>query len=84
MKPSKKKLLKALIIERATRKYFIEKMRAHLSTMWKAGQTANKMFIETNERYEMFRDKVSELDELIFKLVPPNTHYEQLEYKITD
>ena len=67
-----------LVKERSVRKYMVEKMHVQLARMWEQKQTNNKMYEYTSWQYERFLDKIDDLDEAILKLVPPNTHYEDV------
>jgi hypothetical protein len=84
MNPKDKALLKKLIKEKATRNYFIEKMRIRLSKDWQAKRTNTTMHKETKKRYEIFQDKIDAIDNNILKLIPPNTHFNELRFTITD
>ncbi len=84
MNKENKEQLKRLVKEKATREYFLDKMHNRLSRLWKANQTKNRMYLETRKRYIIFTNKIDEIDEHILKLVPPNTHYNCLRYRISD
>jgi hypothetical protein len=67
--------LKRLVKEKAVRNYFLDKMHKRLANLWRTNQTKSRMFHETRKRYIIFENKIDELDERIWNLVPPGTHY---------
>ena len=84
MNAKAKAKLRQLVKDKAIRKYFVEKTRMRLSRMWEAGQTENRMFKETKKRHILFINKIDGLDESILNIVPPDTHFDQLKFTITD
>jgi len=84
MNPKDKATLKLLIKEKATRQYFMEKMRQRLSKAWQAGQLENKLNIATKKRYQAFENKIDKIDYTILKIVPPGTHNDYVRFRTVD
>ena len=77
--------LMPILKERATRKYFVEKMTERLSKMWQQNQTNNNMYIRIKWQYHRFINKIDELDETIYNMVPAGTDSRSLpRIKITE